>query len=548
MKFSDFLICSTSEWKPDFSDFRDKEKFIFKGDNYFLLAWNEYPDIKMSSESDVDHIIIGTPIKDSSGMLLSGHYIRIDFSQGNLILSCDSYETIPVYHNEKGSVFSTSLKTILNYLDIQPTPDPQGALETVLIGNAVKPDTEYLEIKQVCSRFTTFPSYFIYQPEAKLVERMPSTRGEFIDTVVSRLVDVYERIKSSLGESTVDFGLSGGMDSRLNLALIRKVDLSFNPHTLFKGANNTDSRIAHTIGSALNFKVREKKEDQLLTLNNRESYLQNAIEVHDFYGGRVLSLNSYLSQNYTYRKRNELRESHYWVLAGFGGEIFRNYRNIPSYETSFKMWFDHIIAFSTTLLIRDEIPHAFYINLQKKLETRLECSLEKMDKRKHYLYYTHVFLSDAVGVKLQTENKISNYIAPFLFPEVRSLSDIAVPFLGSDYSIQASLINELSEVLGKFQTNYGFAPSNIPLKTQMIMSLKSQTPFWIREKMIGKNLSQAKTKRFTEIIEFMPELNEGVSQLLIKLGLPPDPNSLLKISESGDTLLSLVINYNLYSK
>ncbi len=548
MKFSDVLICSISDWKVDFLGFREKEKFIFKGDNYYLIAWNEYPDLKISSEDVVEYIVIGTPIIDSNGALFSGHYLRLDFSKKHISLSCDSYESIPIYHDVTGSIFSTSLNTILNYLDIQPTPNPQGALETVLIGNAVKPDTEYLEIKQVCSKFTTFPSYILYKPGEKLVERMPSNSRAFTATLVTRLVDVYERIKKSIGENTVDFGLSGGMDSRLNLALIQKIDLPFNPHTLYKGAKNRDAEIAHLIGRQLGFQVREVRTSKLENFNSSYAYLQNAREVQNFYNGRALSLNSFLSENYTYRKRNELRESHDWVLSGFGGEIFRNYRNIPSYETSFKKWFDHIISFKTTLLIHDEIPLYFYRNLQKKLETRLECKLDTMDKRKHYLYYTHIFLSDAIGVKLQAENRISNYIAPFLFPEVRSLSDMAIPFLGSDYSLQASLINELSGVLGKIQTNYGFAPSYIPLKTKMLMTLKSQSPFWIRERIIRNQLNKVQTRRYTEIMKIMPELNESISELLSTMNLISDSSSLLKISESGDTLLSLAINYNLYSK
>jgi len=403
------------------------------------------------------HCVEGTVPRDKA----FGHYAVILRKNGRTEIITDGFSGFLVFYDAERRIASSSFLAIASALD-RVTLDIQGAYEYVLNGVVSGNETVFEEILLAPIGAT------IAVDEQRLVirqqraDRPTKIAREPFEATVERsmqLLDQYfAAVRASFGDR-VTCALSGGYDSRLILALLRRHGIK--PRVYVYGPpGDKDVSLARAIADGEGFALEVVDKDKEL-----------AVVPSEF--GAVASDNFLASDGYTWagiftngaeRAQRASRVSgNALALNGGGGEIWRNFFYLPdrAYRPREILW-SFYSQFDPKTCTSAFDQEAYFRWLEYKLDELLGLSFRLLPRPLvEWLY--HSFRCRAWDGRVNNINNTYGHVAlPFLERGVTDHASV-IPIAWKNHgALEAELVRRADPRLASYPSGYGHDFSRPP--------------------------------------------------------------------------------------
>ncbi|NQT89867.1 MAG: hypothetical protein HQ558_01265, partial [Candidatus Omnitrophica bacterium] len=391
---------------------------------------------------------------------LSGGFCLIIYKNRKLYILNDYTGLYRIYCDEPRTILSSSLLAVSGALK-QKTVSPQELYEYVINGAFYGDRTPIKEIKLLDSKYIWQVS-----PATSGIPKTLKPKGlgedtsfdEMVGEVSESLIGYFAALKEAFG-SSVCSALSGGFDTRLMLSLMRKVGIK--PYLyVYGGKDCEDVKIAKTIAESegLNLDHIDKNEfpqcdkDRFRELIKRQYYIFDGLPNFGIFDNG--------SDANTRIGRTEKAKLQ---LNGCGGEIFRNFWNLP--EGSFdivsflKSKYDFI---DYSILGGDFNKDNYFLSLADKVKYALDTDNDRIDRRQVEMLYPYFRLKYWLGINNSINNQFAYALVPYADTRFIFQSfDIPLKFKNLGL-FEAALIRYIDPALAKYPSIYGFNFSGKP--------------------------------------------------------------------------------------
>ncbi len=260
---------------------------------------------------------------------LAGNYCLLLHTNGNLLLVTDPTGLYPVYYNRARTILSSSFLAVAEACDSR-TPSVQEIHEYVFGSAFYGENTLLQEVMRLDSglRWRLAPEIKTEPqdwPDADLLRNLPFPAA--VEKVTGALAGYFTAIQREFGDEVCS-ALSGGYDSRLVLALLRKTGCR--PYLYVYGEpTDPDVRIARHVAADCQLELDNVDRSQWRPLSpaSLKEQINGAYAFFDGIGheGGVFDDGRDLSTRLDRAKRVRLQ------LNGGGGEIYRNFWKLPTW-------------------------------------------------------------------------------------------------------------------------------------------------------------------------------------------------------------------------
>lgn len=416
----------------------------------------------------------------------------------NLKIFTDRSGIQNIYYTDCGVISSSFLASV--YSRKKPCSlDQQAAYEVLTTGHIISPDTLVNEVKRF---FPLAEISAIDGCSITIINSNPSGIPEYLDyesALESQVNNLDELFKSfsDIQKYTADFGITGGLDSRLLLSFAKKnwekksIRLYTNSRIVSFGHQVVDEPISELVSesSEIDLKLGLMKDPLSLT---DEEIVNTIHESFLFFDGHVRMHIQYFEAYNTERFKLKVLGDSRFNTSGIGGEQYRNMERFNG-----KKWpLREFLKYKTILFVSGEAlvgkeKNFFLDGLAAKVKKRLDVddSLDFIGVKK---YYNEVLNGDRLGARNNMENKLSWFLSPFVDWKIAESAYGLTPFLLNDYFfLQSKMIGKGDSTLAQIPTDYGFTPSNgLPVKDMLKEKLLSNVPwqlfYWLRVKRLHK--------------------------------------------------------------
>ncbi|HEY97627.1 MAG TPA: hypothetical protein G4O16_05540 [Dehalococcoidia bacterium] len=412
-----------------------------------------------------------------------GQYCLIIFKQGKLYLFNDALGVYPLYLNKPANIISSSFLATLKTLK-KKTIAHQELYEYLINETFYGYKTMVAEIDQIDSRHILQLS-----PEPALIPRKPqntrlnrnSSFDEMVKEVSNNLIEYFKIVKTAF-DNEICAALSSGLDTRLMLALMRKVGIK--PELYVHGKkDSSDVRVSEAI---------TKGEGLELKVENPDDYPRN--DERDF--RKLVEMNYYwldgLGEEYgafltgfdmdTYFKRLERARLH---IQGSGGEAFRNRLMLPdkSYDI-LSVIRAHYDKYSSSLFTDIFNKKEYLSALVNKSKFLFDNKCKNIDRQSIEMIYNFFHLKHHIANIAKINNQFSYSLYPFTEMSITSQS-LDIPIRYKDYGVfEAALINYIDPALAQYYSiQYGYKYSeykNIPFTKKLRYLARIHSPIILR--------------------------------------------------------------------
>ncbi|SEP50552.1 hypothetical protein SAMN02990966_07673 [Rhodospirillales bacterium URHD0017] len=417
---------------------------------------------------------------------LAGQFGAVLHQRGRTFILGDYLACFPLYHDSELSLFSTSLIAAATALP-RVTLDRQGLYEFAFQSCVLGDDTVLSEIKRLGPTQIvelTADGAQIHRVSNPLPHK-PS-KASLADQLSfhSRLLhEVVEEQVRHFGDN-IQCPLSGGLDSRLVLAVLRSIGCKPNVY-VYGPASSLDVAIAKQIGKAEGFDVEWIEKDRYRDIMPDEFPEQVARNFHENDGtpnfGGIFDNGGNSHARYKRHRGGSL------AVSGGCGEIYRNFFFLPdrpltasAVADSFFSRFDRRDATSTmfdpcsyTMRIRDKILEAIeqpgnHRPLQRPIIEQI---------------YPRVRGRSLFGREIGIEARYSPYLLPFLDRRVVAEAMTVPQPLRPAGRFEAQLLNSIDSSLARRPSAYGHDFATPPTLRHRLEEWSTRMrPTWLRKK------------------------------------------------------------------
>tara|TARA_R110002050_G_scaffold13971_2_gene44457 strand:+ start:1732 stop:3507 length:1776 start_codon:yes stop_codon:yes gene_type:complete len=402
--------------------------------------------------------------------LLRGQYallVRLK-KRDHLILILDSSGIQNLYKSDEGIV-STSFMACLYSKEKVATLNRKAAIENLVTGHIVSPDTLINEIKRFHPKGAN--DFFIEKilinvnnPNERIGIPDFKNREEAMEAQLSNLDELFEAFRN-LNIEGADFGLTGGLDSRLLLAFaLRNWDENrisvYTNSRLRKGKEKVvDEPIAVGVSKAIGKDLKLGWMSHPTDIEEEHLY-ETVQKSFKFFDGHVKMHTQYFeAYNNSEFKLNLIGQSRL-NTSGIGGEQYRNMERFGSGKWNLRSFLD----FKTIKMVAGEALNREELNslldyLVPKVKSRLGVGddLSRVDVKK---YYNEILNGDRLGARNNMENKLYWFLSPYTEAKVSEQAYGMCQFIGNyNFTFQAEMLARVNERMGKVPTDYGFTPT-----------------------------------------------------------------------------------------
>jgi asparagine synthase (glutamine-hydrolysing) len=385
---------------------------------------------------------------------LCGHYAIVISVRSHVYCFNDYLGLYRVYFDTDQKAFSNSFLAVSKTVK-EKTVASQELYEYVFHeaffgGKTVFKEIELLDSKSI---WKILPE--IQETPKKLVPLLqPHSKNitEIVQAFAETQIEYFTMLKNNYGDN-ITSGLSGGYDTRLMLALMRKVGISPNLY-VYGDDTARDVEIAKTIA---------KGEGLKLEHINKSNYPN--VELHDFH--EILSRNFYgfdglgntgiFDNGSDLDTRMQRAKGAAVQLNGVGGEIYRNNGKLPDQEITVQSFIrskyrlpDY--SMRTHPLEKD----LFYSNLEEKLKATLSIDGERMTRQQVEMHFPFFLYKYCSSINSSINNQFSYSLTPFT--EARFVyPSFIIPLRNKNFGVfHCSLIQCIDPNLTKYPFTKGF--------------------------------------------------------------------------------------------
>lgn len=470
-----------------------------------------------------------------------GHYFIIIKRQDQLHFLPDPMSHLSVYYDTSHSIITSSFFALTELLP-RLTIDYLAVCENIITKYILGDNTIFNEIKRVTiNNYPPMENVQWVKPELHLDNSYSRLRGdEIVDEMISELNGIFNQLPNLFDGKPVALGMSGGHDSRMLLALVKKLTDQIILYTHSRDPKDPDTNIVDKIGERVKIQVRRPKVKFFweLTDNELEETMSNAMR---FVDGQARPTRYWIQREKNLPWRLQLLEGAYMELDGIGGEQFRN-----DGPYSYQLDLDEFILYFYSLPIiheffkRERLKEDFVQYLREKIAHHLNINLDhKIDLLGLKKFENELYIPGGRGINMNVENQLLYFLSPFTLPRISFKAYRLVPYHRWNNNYQQVMIKKIDPDLSKIICNRGYDFYN---GQRLIHKLKrlinSRTPlnyYW------KKRLNNFKNTRDQVFIEFVNKSELIKCKLNYLRNLFPDLNinPLLNNREHGQILLSL---------
>ncbi|MBW1791353.1 MAG: hypothetical protein JRJ14_03660 [Deltaproteobacteria bacterium] len=478
--------------------------------------------------------------KDIQANLL-GNYCIILFLHDRLFLFNDYTGLYRVYCNTSKTVLSSSFLSVAKTL-------PQRNISKQEFFEYLFHETTYGD-RTVLQGVDLLDSTQIWQiwPQTAATPQPVSFGGctenlsfdEMVAKVSSNQIDYFQILKNVAGDSIIS-ALSGGYDSRLMLALMRKVGIS--PHLfVYGGEDSGDVKIAKAIagGEGLELEHIDKSTFPVVTPDEYCGILEKTYYLFDGLGCTGVFDNG--SDVATRIMRANRAHFH---LNGGGGEIYRSIWHIPDGKVdickflNYKYGPVHILEdFVDYTICGDNFDKKEYIfALREKIKTILDTSHDWLTKQQLLVLYSFLRHKYWMGMNHSIDNQFSYALTPYA--EARFVFEsFSIPMKYRSFGqFEAALIKRIDPHLAKYPSAYGFNFYDpVRWRRKVLKTVRQNLPYFLQP-MIPVAQRKMKAMRFKPPFffngEYLQEIFEGKDlgvYQYINIDRIKDPNMLSRV-------------------
>lgn len=411
---------------------------------------------------------------------LLGHFVAVAMLQQRIVIITDRLMTVPLYYHEGSNTISTSFLALSELISRPLELNKQAIFEIIFGQGSVPPDTQLQGITQIV------PEYSPVLPGLQIFKYKDVSYGldsnlsynMILEQQIERLDSYFDLTRNALISQGQIIGLTGGFDSRLLYAMLKRHGLTPKVYTHWQEGKSKDFVVAMQIAAQqslnLNWIDKHKKNEHAQTALLFEGYNYTDGQCRSqYYWTEVYSTFDYL---------RELNQDSFCSLNGVGGEQYRNNEGIHVSVNSWHKWLQtRVFQSACSVLPKSAVielidNHISKISRLIPIEDKPSPLTIKMYANRVYGYANRYFRA---GFEVQ----VFDHLSPFCDPYISLYAYKCVPHLGNLFEFQKRLIYRIDPELASIVSNYGFSFNKpTPLTFRMGKSILYRMPFlkrWI---------------------------------------------------------------------
>ncbi len=445
-------------------------------DDFVIYVFNKYLlDTDNIVELSVDEFIIstGTLIYDdkvgydalsklyrdfsADGELIYeviGNYCIIIYRNGKLFISSDFAGVYHIYCNQSKSVISNSFLAVFKSLS-EKTISVQELYEYILNGAFFANNTYIKEIELLDSKnmLQLTPKLETIPKTAKFESFTNNYSIQEYLYMVSEDLMKYFKILKGCFNNNICSALSGGRDSRLMFALMRKVGIK--PYLYVYGDESSmDVKIARLIakGEGINIDVTNKDLFQKYEPIEYREILKKEFYFDDGIG----YLGSFDNGADLHTRIDRVKRGQLQLNAG-SGEIYRNYWTLPDKSIKVREFLKAKYDLNNYTICTNYFEKEIYFNqLEKKVKFILDINKDKINRQQVEILLPYFHSKYSQGQNCTISNQLSYALLPYFEPRF-TMQSFDIPFKYKNYGVfNAELIKLIDPDLAKYTSQYGF--------------------------------------------------------------------------------------------
>lgn len=388
-----------------------------------------------------------------------GHFAVIIKKGSAITILTDRFGGYNVYFDENRRVFSSSLLVVASFLK-RLTLTKQGVYEYVFNGVVSGNDTLFNEIKLLPKDAMVVSDNGSVKIDRRRLP-LPTIRSDPHEALIDEAISDFDEYFRSIGRlfgNRVRIALSGGYDSRLILAMLKRHHVEPNIYVYGHPTDN-DVRLAAKIAEGENLKIEcIDKNSHVISPEDFQDIVQQ-----NLYGVDGYSWDGVLNNGIEQREKARRVSGNAIVLNGGGGEIYRNffYLRDHSYPTRKLLWafYSQFDPAQCTPLFNSR---EYYETLEQKIYDLIGGKVDVLSRSTiEWLY--HTFRCRSWDGRVNTINGRHGYTAlPFLEARITEHAS-CIPIRYKNHgAFEAELIRRVDQRLSCYPSSYSHSFSGPP--------------------------------------------------------------------------------------
>lgn len=422
------------------------------------------------------------PFEDWSNT--TGQFAAIVHKGGRTFAFTDFFGAFQLFHDADWDVISTSFLSAAKSLDLV-TFDPQGVYEFAFNVFPTGDDTVVSELKRLgpdaqMELGVTTKRTAVSKP---LPERISSTPMEKRIAVQAERLRGAARIYAEAFGDKMQCPLSGGLDSRLALALLR--DAGVSPQVYVYGsAGDGDVEVARHIADHEHFRFEPFEKSSFASITPDDF---PAIVARNFHETDALVTDGGLFDNGGNAfARHQRQEGGQLAVSGGCGEVFRNFFYLPDRALTARQVMGAFFARYTLNDVTNTFdPEGFIDRLEAKALQAIEKpgATGKLRRTLIEQLYPRMRCRAFFGREISLVGRQGAYFMPFFDHEVVA-GALQLPIAWKNAGrFEAALLTHIDPVLAAYPSDYGYSFDRPPTLSHRMNELGTRVrPPWLRQR------------------------------------------------------------------
>jgi asparagine synthase (glutamine-hydrolysing) len=458
------------------------ESFLRRGDDFVAVAGTLVFDGKLGTpalEALLDTFTL--PFTDWSRV--GGHFALLVHKAGRTALVTDFFGAFQLFHDARFDVVSTSFLAAAGSLP-RLTWSGQGVYEFAFNVFPVGDDTVFDELRRLGPevQIELGAEPVRHRIEKPLPDKVTATPlDERIERTAALLRAQADAFVSQWGER-MQCPLSGGLDSRLALALLR--DRGVTPHVYVYGRPGMeDVEIARAIGLAEGFEVELFQKAAWRQLGPEEYADQVERNFHET--DALVTDGGLFDNGGNAFARHARQQGGQLAVSGGCGEVFRNFFYLPDRPLRARDVAQAFFARFTTADTTDEFdPSAFIAAIEAKALSALGLPADGNDPLPRPVIeqlYPRLRCRAFFGREISLVGRQGGYFMPF-FDRAVIEEALTLPMdLKNLGRFEAALLTHLDPKLARHRSAYGHSFDTPPTRDHLLSEWSTRMrPVWMR--------------------------------------------------------------------
>lgn len=461
-------------------------------------------------------------------LAVRGTFALLVFNENQLKIWLDATIIQHLYLDKHAQNLSTSFLAIAE-TKASKAPNLKSFQEILLTGTQIGPETLLEGIEKVePNSIPEIPGVQIricQRPNEGLAFR---TREEALEDAQARIEACFQDYQPLAKHHGALLGLTGGLDSRLNLALALKqwpspIEVYTNCR-IRKGKERViDEPLALKAAEAVGLKLRAGWMVHPLDMEDRQ--LNQVMEQSfQFFDGHGRMHAQWFEDYNTARFKKELMGDRLFGLSGIGGEQYRNFEGLllgswsKDYFVRYHLTTNYCGPAFTSKKEEDKFVDFLGAKVWAKIKPEKRQRISHQEVKK---YLNEILIANRLGARNNAENRLAWFASPFTDPSVSIPAYSLSKWLGSSIAFEKDLITRLNAKLSEVPLDYGIRPNEeLTFSMQLKPWLRRFIPpkIWVNNR-IGPISTPGRYALFNELHRQSPLIQDCVNEVK-SLALP----------------------------